>query len=225
MALNLHNWWHHCKIFPCGGEKENPMIMIDGRESNLSLANYANLEEVLSSLVEEEGLSQRIITDVLVDDEAFSELYPHQAEDIETGEFQRLELRTVSLDQMAADVVGELPKIIDIMASGSRQVAVLLRQAELAEGLDVLQDVIQVSREMLNTIHTLRNQYSVGASSDLDRLGDTLGVLLEEMVDVMGNEDWMLMADILEYEYLPACEGWRDVISAVAADIRVATAV
>jgi hypothetical protein len=198
------------------------MIVIDGRESSLSLADYANLEEVLASLIEEEGLSQRIVTDVLVDDESFSELYPHQAEDMETRDIQRLELRTVSLDQMAADVVGELPKIVEIMAVGSRQVAGLLRQAELAEALDVLQDVIQVSRDMLNTIHTLRNQYSVGASEELDKLSGTLGDLLEEMSEVMGNEDWMLMADILEYEYLPACEGWRKVIAAVEEDVLAA---
>ena len=200
------------------------MIVIDGRESNLSLSNYSTLEEALVRLIEEEGLEQRIITDVLVDDEAFSELYPHQAEDIETGDIQRLELHTVSLDQMATDVVGELPKIIDIMASGSRRVASLLRQTELAEALDVLQDLVLVSRELLNTVHTLRSRYSTGACAELDALGDTLGDLLGEIADVMGNEDWMLVADLLEYEYLPACDGWRDVINRIASDVEAAMA-
>lgn len=195
------------------------MIVIDGRESSLSLANYANLEEVLSKLLEDESLSQRVVTDVLVDDEAFSELYPHQAEDIEVDSISRLEVRTVSLDQMATDVVGELPKVIDIMATGSRQVATLLRQAELAEALEVLQDVVLVSRELLNTIYTLRNQYSPRASKELDALGNTLGDLLGEIAEVMGNEDWMLVADLLEYEYLPACEGWRGIIRAIESDI------
>jgi hypothetical protein len=200
------------------------MIVIDGRESNLSLSNYTTLEETLVRLVEEEGLDQRIITDVLVDDEAFTELYPHQAEDIETGDIRRLELHTVSLDQMATDVVVELPKIIEIMASGSRRVASLLRQTELAEALDVLQDLVLVSRELLNTIHTLRSRYSSGACKELDALGDTLGDLLGEIADVMGDEDWILVADLLEYEYLPACDGWRDVISRIASDIEAAVA-
>lgn len=200
------------------------MIVIDGRESDLTLANYANLEEVLDKLMEDEGLSQRIVTDVLVDEEAFSELYPHQAEDIDVAGITRLELRTVSVDQMATDMVGELPKVINIMGSGSRQVASLLRQGELAEALEVLQDVILVSRELLNTIYTLRNQYSTGVNKDLDSLGDTLGELLGEIAEVMGNEDWMLVADLLEYEYLPACEGWRDVIQALEDDIAAAKA-
>lgn len=195
------------------------MIIIDGRESSLRLSNYGNLEELLSTIVEEEGLEQRIVTDVLVDDEAFSELYPHQAEDIEAGTFSRVEIRTVSVDEMAGDVVTELPKVIDIMAGGSRRVAELLRQSELAEGLEVLQDIIAVSRDLLTTIHVLRVQYSSGPNKDLDALGDSLGDLLGEIGDAMDNEDWLLVADLLEYEYLPACEGWRAVIDALATDI------
>ena len=195
------------------------MIVIDGRESSLSLSNYANLEEVLSKLMEEEALEQRVVTDVFVDDEAFSELYPHQAEDIDSKSIQRLELRTVSMEEMAGDVVVELPKVISIMASGSRRSAALLRQAELAEGLEVLQDIFAVSRDLLNNIRILRAQFSSGASRELDSLGDVLGDLLGEMGDAMANEDWILVADLLEYEYLPACEGWRTVIDQISGDV------
>lgn len=198
------------------------MIVIDGRESSLSLSNYANLEEVLSKLMEDEDLQQRIVTDVFVDDEAFSELYPHQAEDIDADSFTKLELRTVSLDQMAGDVVQELPKVITVMDAGSRRVAELFRQSDLAEGLEVLQDIIAVSRDLLNTIHVLRNQYSSGPSNDLDALGVNLGELLEEIGDAMGNEDWLLVADLMEYEFVPACEGWGLVIDGLAGDISTA---
>ena len=199
------------------------MIVIDGRESSLNISNFANLEEVLVRLMEEENLEQRIVTDVLVDDEAFSELYPHQAEDIDSESFSRLELRTISLEQMASDVVVELPKVIDIMANGSRRVAQLLRLSELGEGLEVLQDIIAVSREMLNTIHILRSQFSSRVSRDIDELGSVLGTVLGEIGDVMDAEDWMLVADLLEYEYLPACEGWRGIISTIGDDIAETT--
>ncbi|MDR0826282.1 MAG: hypothetical protein LBN33_00150 [Desulfovibrio sp.] len=198
------------------------MIVIDGQESALSLSNYANLEELLVKVIEEEGLGDRIVTDVLVDDEAFSELYPHQAEDIESDGFSRVEIRTVSADQMAGDIVEELPKVINIMAVGSRRAAELLREADLSEGLEVLQDIIAVSRELLNTIYVLRSQYSSGPCRELDAMSESLGDLLGEIADVMSNEDWMLVADLLEYEYVPACEGWRGVIDALERDVRAA---
>ncbi len=189
------------------------MIVIDGRQSEMCLANYATLEEVLATLVKEE-LSERIVTDVLVNKEAFSELYPHQAEDIDAKDIEHLELKTVSLDQMAADVILELPKVVELVAGGCRQVADLFRKAEIAEGIDVLQDVLYVSRDFLETINTLRNTYSSGQDSPvLEKLSGDLGALLDEIVEVLANEDWMLMADLLEFEYLPACEGWKDVIA------------
>lgn len=195
------------------------MIVIDGRESALSLANYANLEEILTTLMQEEKLEERIVTDVLVNKEAFSELYPHQAEDIDAQDITHLEVRTVSMDEMASDVVRELPKVVCLMADGSRRVAGLLRQAELAEALEVMQDVIFVSRDFLNTIQVLRSSYTPQVSRDLDALGESLGGLLGEIADIMANEDWMLVADLLEYEYIPACEGWRAVIDRLAAAI------
>lgn len=195
------------------------MIVIDGRESQLTLSSFANLEEALSKVIEEEGLGERIITDVLVDDEAFSELYPHQAEDIEAGSFSRLELRSVSIDQMARDIVGELPTVIRILEAGGRQVASLLRQNELAEGLEVLLDMVSVSRELLNSINVLRTQYSTGPNAEIVKLGDEFGGLLGEIGDSMDNEDWLLVADLMEYEFQPACEGWFRVISNLADDI------
>lgn len=198
------------------------MIVIDGRQSGLSLSNYANLEEVMAKLIEEEQLDQRIVTDVLVNDEPFSELYPHQAEDIETVEIERLELCTVSVEQMASDMIGELPKVVNIMSSGGRGVATLLRRNELVEAFEMLQDMISVTRDFISTIHVLRSSFSIGANVDLDALGDILGDLLGEITDVIANEDWILVADLLEYEYLPACEGWRKVIDALSRDIAAA---
>jgi hypothetical protein len=201
------------------------MIIIDGRKSGLSLSNFSNLEEVLIKLMEEENLDARIVTDVLVDDEPFSELYPHQAEDIAAQTFARLELRTVALEEMAVDVVAELPKVVTIMAEGGRKVAALLRQSELAEALEVLQDTIGVSRELLATVQLLRGRFAGHDNGDTETLSLALGDLLHEINEVMSNEDWMLMADLLEYEYIPACEGWRGVISGLdrhMADARAA---
>ncbi|MDL2267544.1 hypothetical protein LJC46_06115 [Desulfovibrio sp. OttesenSCG-928-G15] len=195
------------------------MIVIDGRESQLAISSYANLEETLTAVIAEEGLDTRIITDVLLDEEPFSELYPHQAEDIETESFSRLELRTVSFEQMAKDVIGELPKVIRLLEISGKQVATLLRQRNLAEGLEVLQDMIAVSRDLLNSITVLRSQYSSGPNEEIVRLGDEFGGLLGEIGDSMDNEDWMLVADLMEYELQPSCEVWLSVIDNLATDI------
>ncbi len=200
------------------------MIVIDGRQSALEMGSFANLEEILVKVMEEETLADRIVTDVLVNDEAFSELYPHQAEDISTEEIQRVELRTASMDEMAGDITQELYKVIGIMSTGGKRVAGLFRQGDIAEALEVLQDLLEVTRHFLGTVGVLRDHFRQEDESQIKAVSLTLDNLLEEMSDVMANQDWILLADLMEYEFLPACGEWTAVLDSLGQDIAAAAA-
>jgi hypothetical protein len=164
-------------------------------------------------------MDNRIVTDVLVNDEAFSELYPHQAEDIDASDIQKVELRSVSVAKMAADVTGELYKVITLMTVGAKRVAQEMRQAEISSGLEVLQDVVDVTRNFLVTVSILRDEFSIHREAELMPLTNKLSTLLEEINDVLLQEDWVLLADLAEYEFLPTCEAWTSVLGNLADDI------
>lgn len=195
------------------------MIVIDGRQSTMEIGNFANLEELLVKVMEEEIVADHIVTDVYVNKEAFSEIYPHHAEDIEADEIESVEVRTVSLNEMAGDVTRELFTVIKIMQGGARSVAGNFRQADLAEGLEVLQDLLDVTRHFLGTIGVLQQRFPLHDQSVLDATTASLDRLLTEMCDVMDGQDWLLLADLLEYEFLPACEEWDQVLCAFVEDI------
>ena len=188
------------------------MIIIDGRESALRINNFANLEELLVSASADSSLTDRIVTDVLINNEAFSELYPHQAEDIASDELQSVEIRSVPYDEMAMDIVEELNKVSDIMSKGSRRVAALFRQADDDEALEILQDLLEVTRAFMSMINVLRNNFAVSADADFIMRVEQISSLLTEMSDVLENEDWILLADLLEYEFVPVCDGWKQII-------------
>ncbi len=200
------------------------MIIIDGKTTDLQLGNFANLEEVLVSAMDEKALENRIVTDVLLNDEAFSEIYPHQAEDIEASEIIRVEIRSVSVEELAADITTELYKVITLMTSGGKRVASLMRQADLGEGLEVLQDVLEVTRHFMGTVDLLRSRYPVAHADRLLDLSESLSLVLEEMSEVMQNEDWLLLADLIEYEFLPACNSWNEILGELANSIRLVKA-
>jgi len=191
------------------------MIVIDGRQSEISLGNFVNLEEILVKVMEEEIQEDRIVTDVLLNNENFSEIYPHQAEDIASADVQSLEVRTVSAHQMAGDVTGELYTVLRIMQSGCTRVAALFRQADLAEALEVLQDLLDVTRHFLATISILSEGFPASKGAELEKASAELDGLISEMCDVMGNQDWILLADLLEYEMQPACKNWNDVLASL----------
>lgn len=195
------------------------MIIIDGRSTDLKVGNFANLEEILVNMLEDECMQERIVTDVFVNDESFSELYPHQAEDIDASEIDKVEIRSVTMTQMASDITTELYKVVSLMMVGGKRIAGMMREYEIGSALDVLQDVLDVTRNFLGTLALLRSEFSINREDELAPMTERLGELLDEINDVVEQEDWMLMADLIEYEFLPSCEAWNSVLNNLAADI------
>ena len=188
------------------------MIIIDGRPMDMNMAAFSNLEEILVQVIKDDYLEKRVVTDVLLNKEPFNEIYPHQAEDIEVSEIETLEIQTVPLNEMAGSVTEELYKVIHIMREGSREIARLFRQADDAEALEMLQDLLEVTREFLGMVGLLRYEYVTPGTDSIDDRIETISSLLGEMIEVLENEDWILLADLLEYEFLPTVKDWEGVI-------------
>ena len=195
------------------------MIIIDGQKSDLSVKNFDNLEDLLVKVMEDEQMNERIVTDVLVNDESFSEIYPHQAEDVAAQEIEKVEIKTVPIREMAVNITRELYKVINLMSKGSRQIADLFRQADDMEALDMYQDLLEVTKDFLGMIGILRSEFNLQDIPGLESSLKKLSELFSEMVDVQENEDWILLSDLLEYEFLPLVEEWKKIVAFIQDEI------
>jgi len=193
------------------------MIRVDGRETGMTIGQFHNLEEILLSIMETDELEGRVVTDVFVNNESFSEIYPHQAEDIEVDEIESVEVKSVPVMDMALSISQELGKVVALMDHGARRVAELFRQAEDAEALEVYQDLMDVTRDFLNMIGVLRGESIQPADSAFNAAADEISTLFSEMLEVLENEDWILLADLLEYEFIPAMGRFKVVIGELQA--------
>lgn len=196
------------------------MIIIDGTNTELRIENFANLEEILVQASGDSRLENRIVTDVLLNDENFSELYPHQAEDIAADEISSVEIRSVPLGEMALNIARELYKVTGIMSEGSRQVAQLFRQADNDEALELFQDLLDVTRDFMSMVGVLRSEFALTDDKDFATNVEQISALLGEMNEVLESEDWILLADLLEYELIPVCDNWKQVIQSLRENIR-----
>ena len=120
---------------------------------------------------------------------------------------------------MASDINTELHKVIKLMTSGASRAAALLRKAEIGASLEVVADIIDVTRHFLGMVALLRKEFSINRDAELGPLADNLSSLLDEMSDMIDQEDWFMLADLAEYEFLPACEEWNSVLGNLAQDI------
>ncbi|WP_320006024.1 hypothetical protein [Maridesulfovibrio sp.] len=200
------------------------MIVIDGTKTELDIRSFDNLEQIFDKVLESGHLKDRIVTDVKVNDEHFSEIYPNQSEDIDTSEIDSLEIISTSAVEMASSITLELYKVVNIMAGGGKQVAELFRQADDAEALELYQDLLDVVRDFLGMVGNLRDQFSIKHNADFEKIVEDFSGLFTEMTEVLENEDWILLADLLEYEFLPSVEKWKSVISIIREDLREVSA-
>lgn len=185
------------------------MIIIDGRTTDMHIENFANLEEILVEANTKCGEEKRIVTDVLLNNELFSEIYPHQAEDIEREEIRSVEVRSVPLGEMALNISDELFKVTRMMSNGSARIAQLFRQGDDQEALDMFQDLLDVTRDFMSMIGVLRSEFVEVTDPQFVSLVERVSELLGEMSEVLGSEDWILLADLLEFEFNPVCEDWN----------------
>lgn len=195
------------------------MIIIDGRASDLRIENFANLEEILVEANTECTREQRIVTDVLLNSEPFSEIYPHQAEDIERDEIRSVEISTMPLGEMALNVTDELFKVTLIMEDGSARCAGLFRQGDDQQGLELFQDLLDVTRDFMSMVGVLRHDFISVSEPEFDTLVEKVSALLGEMTEVLESEDWILLADLLEFEFTPVCGSWNKVLEKLRSDI------
>ncbi|SDB39495.1 hypothetical protein SAMN05660653_01875 [Desulfonatronum thiosulfatophilum] len=196
------------------------MIIIDGQKSDFNITNFTNLDELLVGLMSMEHLDNRIVTDVLVNDEAFSEIYPHQAEDVDCRDIQKVEIKTMGVPEMGVNIARELYKVIRLMSEGSKQIADLFRRADDAEALEMYQDLLDVTRDFLTMIGALRDEFSLTKNPQFETAVNELSELFTEMMEVQENEDWILLSDLLEYEFHPLVERWKSIVAQLREDVR-----
>ena len=134
------------------------MIIVDGCKSDKEISNFANLEEVLTTLMDDEKMDDRVVTDVFVNNESFSEIYPHQAEDVSCDTITSVEVRSVPAAELAVDMSAEMGKVARMMGSGALNVARLFREASDTDALELFQDLLDVTRDFMGMLGVLRER-------------------------------------------------------------------
>jgi len=197
------------------------MIIIDGHQSSLNISNFSNLEEILSTAIKEDTLENRIVTEIRLNDRTFSELYPNQSSDIAVSSIQHVEITSMAVNEMALAITEELFTVLKIMSIGSRHVTHLFNQSNDTAALELLVDLLDVTRNFLSMISVLRVNHTGDAIEQIDMSQhiERIANLLAEMTEIMEVKDWLLLADLIEFEFIPQCDTWKEIITQLKTSI------
>jgi len=189
------------------------IIEIDGKKlDGFDLKNYSNLEEVIYEIMENHVPGNRLITEVKVNDITFSERWPGEAKVIPLDKIYKLEFLTKPLEFIADKFLEDLPNKLDEIVTGLKEAAELYRVADEQEANLNFVKVINALRDFINFIAQLKRVNIIEWDKlNLEEDYQKLINLMDEMLDVQEDEDWILLADLIEYELAPLMESWKDI--------------
>jgi hypothetical protein len=181
-------------------------LIVDGQALSAGDVAGANLEEILISLMEHPSTNGRVITGVRLNGEPYSEEIPHAAMEVERQAIESLSLDTLALEDMGmsflrtgpvylATLLEALPRIVESFRLGDEREA-NEHFLNFLEALHLLMTLLEQTRQVLGIWEGGDDE---GASA-LNQYLDSLVGILNNLVSLQEQKDWIYLADVLEYE-------------------------
>lgn len=135
--------------------------------------------------------------------------------------FEVIEIRTENPRALLDDVLGHGASAATALAAAAGRTGEAFRGSDLAQanqGLSELGDGIRTLTDILATsagvLGVPLHQMEWNGRVVSDRLSELVGQL-ESVVEAQQAQDWLTVADILEYDFQPALAAWRPVFESL----------
>jgi hypothetical protein len=194
-------------------------VTINEQQIPEDFSHMRSLEEALVELNDRFVPPGQQLFQVRVNGEFFSERYPRESKYVELKEISTLDLKTIPDKDMARVILGEAVDQAEILCQAIEKSARLFRVTAEDEANHYFAQVIEALRWLLMTgeIACQVLEVDLGKAVSL-RAGQpsssfqSLQDLLTEMVEISENEDYILLADLMEYELLPTVREWQQIL-------------
>ncbi|OGP70397.1 MAG: hypothetical protein A2Y80_09170 [Deltaproteobacteria bacterium RBG_13_58_19] len=198
-------------------------VTLNDQTLPVDLSHLRNLEEVLLELNEKFIPEGEQLFQVEVNGEFFTERYPRESRYVALGEVSTLGLKTVSDADMARAILTDAASQALTLIQALEKSAALFRLAAEDEANHYFAQVLEALRWLLQTgegacqvlkvdLGQVRSPQLGDVSEFLKRFQD----LLDEMLQVYEEEDYILLADLMEYELLPLVQEWQKILSLIS---------
>lgn len=194
--------------------KDLMKILVNGIEKNLA-CDGKTLGDLLDHILEQEpdlgncfGVIRLNDKEVLVDSPETRQTLISKIETLETEIFslnQILEKNIANAQDYLKKLIPGIQKASDLFRSGSEQEANKFF-INIIDGMDWFSQVV-------DSIAKATDFESANITFDEKSFQDQQGNLVEltrQMVEANQNQDWVLIADLLEYEILPYYNSWEE---------------
>jgi hypothetical protein len=195
-------------------------ITLNDQSLPVDLSHLRNLEEALVELNEKFIPSGEQLFQVQINGQFFTERYPRESRYITLGEVSTLDLKTVTDADLARGILSDAALKVETLVQALEKGAALFRLAAEDEANHYFAQVLEALRWMLQTGEGACQVLEVDmAHASSPQIGDVSEFLrrfqdlLDEMLQVYEEEDYILLADLMEYELLPMVQEWQKILA------------
>jgi hypothetical protein len=189
-------------------------VYLDGKPLDGEVAG-ATLQEMLQTLMDSSLGQDRTLSEVRINGEPFEEAKLGAATSLTRESIERLEVETLDARQVALHFLGSAGQYLAAIVASVERVAELFRVSDESEAsehylatLESLQLFMQVLQTTRDALGLDFEAISADGISLEQRLGRLAG-LVQELLNAQEQEDWVLLADVLQYDLCDQLREWR----------------
>lgn len=189
-------------------------ISINGAPVNETYGGVANLEELLVKLSKSSLPLNHLVSSVTVNGEHYSEPYPGQSREIGADKIVDLKIDTVSLERIASASLKDSSLFLKQMSAAVLKTAELFRMYDETEANEHYANVLESLRALFHFLDMIQQSIAWDFKTSLfngqtvQKSWDKLIEIVNELKNIQDEGDWILLADLLEYELSPALTTW-----------------
>ncbi|GEM_PF-206297 len=194
-------------------------IFIDNQPLSVDLSQFNNLEDFIYYVMNNHISGDKLLTEVKINDVTFSERWPGESKTLPINKIVRVDFNTSPIKELAIKILSDIPSQIEMIKNGVLQASELYRVADEQEANLNFIKVLNALRSFINFIIQIRRANLVDwdnmlvSDTTIDTVYERSIKLIDEIIEVQEDEDWVLLADLLEYELLPVLDKWNDFTS------------
>jgi hypothetical protein len=195
-------------------------VTLNDQTLPVDLSHLRNLEEALLELNDRYIPDGQQLFQVEVNGQFFTERYPRESRYVTLGEVSRLDLKTVSDEDLARSILSNAVQQVETLVQALEKSAALFRLAAedeanhyFAQVLEALRWLVQTGEGACQVLAVDLGEVTSPQIGDVSDFLQRFQDLLEEMLQVYEEEDYILLADLMEYELLPMVLQWQQILS------------
>jgi len=192
-------------------------ITINGSLVNKSIEHINNLEEILINLSDTSIPPNHLVGSVTVNGNEFSEVFPGQAKEIAAVNINDLDIETVSLEKFAEAAIKDSAFFVKNIITSVNKTAELFRIYDETEANEKMAQIIDPLRALIVFINSTRIDLKWDFENDqidghpIVKDWEKLHSVIDELKLTQEEGDWILYADLLEYELVPVLNVWVNI--------------